>query len=191
VYAFETNIQAQTVRGLNTAASNLLFEGFPAPRQPKVMPVATHKKTAEERFAQALDSRRAAIESGNFASVWKSFSRRKKAEMAKAGMSQDGFMRLQNLTYRVDSAAKQTVLKTKIDSATEMLVLIKQSQTNRPDIFVKQLWVYQDDEWKLDDEEKRAAVPNAEPTTPSVKPVTDSPPASGKPSPASLPGMSN
>jgi len=31
VYAFEVNLQAQTVRGLNSAASKLLSDGFPAP----------------------------------------------------------------------------------------------------------------------------------------------------------------
>ncbi len=30
VYAFEANVQAQTVRGLNTAAVKLLSEGFPS-----------------------------------------------------------------------------------------------------------------------------------------------------------------
>ncbi len=104
-----------------------------------------------------MDNRREALENGDFATVWDSFSQRKKAEMAKGGISQDGFLRVQNRTHRVDSAVKQTVLKTKPESDTQQLVLIKQSQPERPDIFVKQLWVFEDESWKLDDEQKKTA----------------------------------
>ena len=144
VYAFETNIQAQTVRGLNTAASTLLSEGFPPPTV-KIKSAPPPKKDPDSLFSQTLDSRCQAIESGDFQTVWSAFSQRKKTEMAKAGMSRDGFIRLQNLTYHVDSAVKQTIMKTKKSADGGMLVLLKQTQSERPDIYVKQLWIYEDE----------------------------------------------
>jgi hypothetical protein len=184
VYAFETNVQAQTVRGINTAGLRLLSEGFPAPASSKPKPVPAKKESPAELFGQALDQRRQAVEGGDFQAVWDSFSARKKAEMAKAGMSRDGFVRLQTLTFKVDSPAKQAVMKTKGESETEKLALIKQSQVNRPDIFIKQFWVFENGEWKLDDEQKRAAAaPEPSPPAPAA--------ATTKPAPASLPGMSN
>jgi len=196
VYAFEANTQAQTVRGLNTAAITLLSEGFPAPASSKPKPAAPPKKSPADSFPQAMDGRRQALESGDFKAVWSYFSPREKSEMAKAGMSQDGFIRFQNLTYHVDSAVSQSVLKTKQESDTEMLALIKQSQPGRADIFVKQLWSFDGDEWKLDDEEKRAASVKApEPAAPAASgsPAAPSAPmdSSGKPQAKSLPGMGN
>jgi hypothetical protein len=190
VYAFETNVQAQTVRGINTAGIRLLSEGFPAPASPKPQPVPPKKKSPAELFGQALDQYRQAVEGGDFQAVWDNFSARKKTEMAKAGMSRDGFIRLQTLTFKVDSPAKQTVLKSKQESETEMLTLIKQSQPKRPDIFVKQFWVFENGDWKLDDEQKRAATPLVVPAVPASSSTTPAAPAP-KPSPASLPGMSN
>ena len=158
MYAFEVNSQAQTVRGLNTAAIKLLSEGFPsAALGADLKPAPVKKKSPSELFDGTLDAYRQAVEGGDFQAVWDSFSSRKKAEMARGGMSRDGFIRLQNLTFKVDSPAKQSILKTKDDSETQKLVLLKQTQSGRPDIFVKQVWIYQDDEWKLDDEQKRSA----------------------------------
>jgi hypothetical protein len=200
VYAFEVNSQAQTVRGLNTAAIKLLSEGFLPPPSARPKPAPVKKKSPSESFAGTLDTYRQAVEAGEFQTVWDSFSARKKAEMAKGGMSHDGFIRLQNLTFKVDSPAKQAILKTIDESETQKLVLLKQSQSGRPDIFVKQVWIYQDDEWKLDDEQKRSA---AAPTSALAQPPATAPAAapssnsgtpsapSGKPAPASLPGMSN
>jgi len=196
VYAFEANIQAQTVRGLNTAAATLLSEGFPAPLtagRPKPAPAS--KKSAEELFPQAIDSYRDAVKNGDFAVVWDGFSQRKKSEMVKGGISRDGFMRLQGLTHRVESSVNQTVLKTKSESDTEMLVLLKQSQDNRADIFIKELWVFENGTWKMDDEQKRSASTETPVTPPSPAAVPAASAASpgsdaSKPSPASLPGMS-
>ena len=199
VYAFEVNTQAQTVRGINSAASQLLSEGFPPPqaRQPKEAP--RPKKSPVERFSQALDRRREAIAGGDFQTVWNLFSQRMKSEMAKAGISPDGFIRLQGLTHRVESHMKQEVLKTKQESETNMLVLVKESQPDRPDIFLKQLWVFEDGAWKLDDEQKRTSTANtAGPQDSGVKPEPRQPQQSPEPSapnpassPASLPGMSH
>jgi len=199
IYAFEVNSQAQTVRGLNTAAIRLLSEGFLPPPSSRPKPAPIKKKSPSESFDGALDSYRQAVEGGDFPAVWDSFSSRKKAEMARGGMSRDGFVRLQNLTFKVDSPAKQSILKTKDDSETQKLVLLKQTQSGRPDIFVKQVWVYQDDGWKLDDEQKRSSgtpppapvpVPTPAPTTAPTTSGTPSAPST-KPAPASLPGMSN
>jgi hypothetical protein len=191
VYAFEVNSQAQTVRGINSAASQLLSEGFPAPpaRRPKETP--RPKKSPVELFSQAMGSYRDAIEGGDFQTVWNMFSQRKKSEMAKAGISSDGFVRLQGLTHRVESGKKQEMLKTKQESDTEMLVLVKETQPGLPDIFLKQLWVFEEGAWKLDDEQKRTSSaqpkPNPEPAAPG--PASNAPPPA--PAPGSLPGMSH
>jgi hypothetical protein len=196
VYAFEVNTQAQTVRGLNSAATKLLSDGFPAPSVARVPSESAPKKSPDALFAEALESHRAAIESGDFQSVWSSFSHRKKSDMARAGMSKEGFVRLQGLTHRVESALKQQVLKTKQDSDTEMLVLIKQTQDGQPDIFVKQLWVFENGTWKLDDEQKKSAAlpaPDAETKTEAVpsQPAEPANPPVPAVAPAKLPGMSN
>ncbi len=203
VYAFEVNLQAQTVRGLNSAASTLLSEGFPAPPTRTAKAAPARKKSPAESFSEAVDAARSATESGDFQAVWNLYSARKRSEMAKGGISQDGFVRLQGLTHKVDSAAKQTVLKTKQQSDTEMLALIKQTQDGRPDVFIKQFWVYENGAWKLDDEQKKASAANAvssqdsglrTETNPSPNPPKQSP-ESSVPSPgvapATLPGMSN
>ncbi len=183
VYAFEVNLQAETVRGLNSAAIQLLSEGFPALPSRKAKAAPEQKKSPVESFSQTIDRSRAAIEGGDFQTVWNLFSQRKKSEMAKGGISQEGFVRLQGLTHRVESAAKQQVLKTKQNSDTDMLVLIKQTQDGRPDVFIKQLWIYENDAWKLDDEQKKASEPAVpSPAAPSPTPA---------PTPTSLPGMSN
>jgi hypothetical protein len=212
VYAFEVNIQAQTVRGLNSAATKLLSEGFPAPPSAKAKSAPAAKKSPAELFIAAVDSRKEAIEGGDFQAVWDLFSKRKKADMARAGMSEDGFIRLQGLTHKVESSLKQEILKTKPESDTEMLVLIKQTQDKQPDIFIKQLWTFENGAWKLDDEQKHNAETPAAPPAPEVQntnsekpqsPPVVSPPdqanppagaattAKPTPSPTSLPGMSN
>jgi hypothetical protein len=207
VYAFEANVQAQTVRGLNTAALKLLSEGFPAPQASTPKSIAAPKRKPLDLFSEALDHHRETLEGGDFTAVWNSFSQRKKSEMAKGGISQEGFTRLQSLTHGVDSATKQTVLKTKEESETEMLVLLKQTQSGHPDIFIKQFWVFEDDAWKLDDEQKRSAQ-NAAAGSQTPGPMPESSPSEksdSKPSnqssvstapnpavkPAALPGMSN
>jgi hypothetical protein len=202
VYAFEVNLQAQTVRGLNSAASKLLSEGFPAPPSRAAKAAPAKKKSPADSFGEAVDAARSAVENGDFQTVWNLYSQRKKSEMARGGISQDGFVRLQGLTHKVESAAKQTVLKTKPQSDTEMLVLIKQTQDGQPDVFIKQFWVYENEAWKLDDEQKKssnasAATPSA--PEPAAAPVPATPPKPSpepavpetKPSPATLPGMSN
>jgi hypothetical protein len=188
VYAFEVNLQAQSVRGLNSAAARLLAEGFPAPPAPKAKETPPPKKSPEKVFAEAVKGYCDALENGDFAAVWGSFSQRKRSEMSKAGISRDGYLRLQSLTFRVESAIKQTVLKVKAESDTERLLLLRQSQARRPDIFVKQLWIFEEGEWKLDDEQKRA-VQNAASTSPPSSPSAPSTPP--KPPVSKLPGMSN
>jgi hypothetical protein len=205
LYSFEVNIPAQTVRGLNSAATKLLSEGFPAPPGARSKaPKAEPKKPSAELFSQAIQSHQEAVEGGDFSSVWDSFSDRKRSEMAKGGISRDGFIRLQGLTHRVESAVKLEVLKTKQQSDTEMLILLRQTQNDRPDVFLKQLWVFENGAWKLDDEQKKMVAPEpsaAPPAAPSASTPVPTPttpvapasnePAPSKPSPASLPGMSN
>ena len=194
IYAFETNVQAQTVRGINTAGIRLLSEGFPAPASQKPKPAPARKKSPAELFGPALDQHRQAVENGDFQTVWDSCSARKKMEMGKAGMSRDGYVRLQTLTYKVDSPAKQAILKTRQESETEMLALIKQSQAGRPDILIKQFWVFENGDWKLDDEQKRAASMDVQRSTSDVQ-SQSKPPASDvgrhTSDPTVLPGMSN
>ena len=81
VYAFEVNLLAQTVRGLNTAASQLLSEGFAAPPSHKAKAALAPKKSSAESFAPTLDNFRAAAEGGDFQAVWNSYSARKKSRM--------------------------------------------------------------------------------------------------------------
>ena len=202
VYAFEVNLQAETVRSLNSAASKLLSEGFPAPPAPKAKPAPVAKKTPVELFSHAIESHREAMDGGDFQTIWDLFSQRKKSEMARGGISRDGFIRLQGLTHRVESTSKEAILKSKQQSDTEMLVLLKQTQDGRPDIFVKQLWVFENGEWKLDDEQKRAAASAVSEAPPAAAPGAAAPvapapatapstPSSEKPVPTTLPGMSN
>ena len=194
VYAFEVNLQAQTVRGSNSAASKLLSEGFPAAPSQKAKAAPAPKKSPAALFSQSIEDYRTAVEGGDFQTVWNSFSSRKKSEMARAGISQDGFIRLQGLTHRVETGLKEAVLKTKQDSDGAMLVLLKQTQDGLPDVFIKQLWVYENDAWKLDDEQKRASgAPQAAAPAPAETPKPSPEPSAPTPaaSPASLPGMSN
>jgi hypothetical protein len=189
VCAFSVNLPAQTVHGLNSAGTKLLAEGFPRPAaaERKAPP---KPKSPAEAFQPALDARRSAVESGDFPTIWKSFSRRKRAEMAKGGISQEGFVRLQALTYRLESPPEQQVLKTKSESEHERLVLMKQTQAKRDDVFLKQQWVFEDDEWRLDEEEKRIASTPAEPAEPAAKaPAPTSAPPSA-PSTAPEPAQS-
>jgi hypothetical protein len=197
VYAFETNVQAQTVRGLNTAAIRLLNEGFPAPAsaaKPKAAPAK--KQSPAELFPEALETMRQALDSADFQTVWNTFSQRKKNEMAKGGMSRDGFIRLQSLTHHVDQPVRQSMIKTKAESDKSRLVLIKQTQSGRPDLFVKQFWIFDEGEWKLDDEQKHGVAAPASASDSSAAPSAGSAPVSSapqasKPIPAKLPGMSN
>ena len=109
-------------------------------------------------------------------------------------MSQEGFVRLQGLTHRVEAAMKQKVLKTKQQSDTEVFVLIQQTQDGRPDIFIKQLWVSENGEWRLDDEQKRSAespAPASPPVTAPSTPVDGAKAPTPAITPTSLPGMSN
>src|SRR5207302_6364381 len=85
VYAFEVNTQAQTVRGINSAASRLLSEGFPSPTARKPQGSSRPQKSPWALFSRVQSSRREAIEGGDFQTVWNMFSQRKKNEMAKGG----------------------------------------------------------------------------------------------------------
>jgi len=198
VYAFEVNLDAQTVRGLNTAAVKLLAEGFPNPQAaaPKQLPPPA--KTPAQLFAGAIVRYVDAYEKGDFSGIWQMFSPRKKAEMIRAGISETGFVRLQSLTHGLEAGIEQKLLKTKDDGDNHMLVLLRQTQPNHPDIFIKQLWVMEDHSWKLDDEQKKSApqpvsngggavgagenVPQAPPPEAAAKPKQDV---------MSLPGISH
>ena len=207
VYAFEVNLAAQSVQGLNTAAIKLLAEGFvPPPPPPKTPP------TQEERFQAAMQNRRKAFENGDFSSLWDVFSQRKRTEMSTAGISKSGFMHLQSLTRGLEPNTTQTVLKTKKMSDKEELVLLRQhSQGKHGDMFLKQRWVLENGQWKLDEEDKKSAEPEPEsPSTPPAAPSAGSPappgsspatvsptpapagnPPASKPSVLSLPGISS
>ncbi|MFA5974814.1 MAG: hypothetical protein WC859_01440 [Elusimicrobiota bacterium] len=190
LYAFEVNLQAQTVRPLNTAAAHLLAEGFRSPVSTSIKkPPSPPAPSPVERSKAGLTAYQKSIEKGDFAEVWRSFSDHKRSEMLKAGISQDGFVRVQSLTHGLESGLHYTLLKTKQESEKQILVLWRQSQPNHPDLFLKQLWVFENDEWKLEDEQKRSAE-----TTPS--PAAKPPSSNQAPSPSkqpllSLPGLSN
>jgi len=215
VYLFETNLQAQSVRGLNTAAVRLLNEGFAAPasKTAAAPAPAKSKKNPADYFPSAINDRRQAFEQGDFDNVWETFSRRKQNEMEQGGISAVGFTRMQKLTFRPGSGVKQSIVKTKSESATVSLVLLKQTQPKHPDIYVKQTWVWEDDSWRLDDEEKRSAAayapgsspesaePPPAPPAPPAASAGDAPPAAkphadsnskpSKPIPTGLPGFSD
>jgi hypothetical protein len=193
MYAFETNLQVQSVRGINTAGIRLLNEGFinPAAKTPTASTPAKPKKSPADFFPGTINDRRQAYEQGDFDKVWEMFSEHRKSEMAQGGITQSGFIRMQKLSYRMGSPAKQTIVKTKEESDSERLVLVKQSQAKHPDIFIKQRWIWEDDAWRLDDEEKKIA---NETVTHAAEP--ESAPASGdapavKPVPKGLPGLTD
>jgi hypothetical protein len=201
VYAFEVNLQVESVRGVNSAAIKLLAEGFPKPVVKASAPAPPPKKSPGDLFPGAINDRRAAFEQGDFEAVWDLFSARRKSDMSQGGITRDGFIRMQKLTYRPNSGLKQDIVKTKTESDTERLVLLRQSQPKHPDIYVKQRWLWEDSAWRLDEEEKKAATAVL-PTPPAAEPGPQtpppSPPSSSKPAPTgfapqipNLPGLSD
>jgi hypothetical protein len=180
IHAFSVNVPAQSVRAANSAAEKLLAEGFKRPAEPKAAP---KPKSRMEKFTDAVGSRREAVQRGDFSAVWDLFSRRKRAEMAKGGISREGFIRLQSLTHKLESAPEQELLKTSPETDGERLALLKQTQAKREDVFIKQRWIYEDDTWRLDDEEKRSGTPAAPPPpAPSSRETSEPAPAATPPS---------
>lgn len=197
VYGFEVNLDAQMVRPLNSAAARLMSDGFggetpKAASSSSASSAAPKPKSAEAKLTEALDERRAAVESGDFGTVWKSFSRRKRSEMVAGGISESGFVRLQTITRGVESEVKQTVLKKGKDEDGAALVLLRQTQAKHPDLFLKQRWTEEDGTWKLDNEEKRSADAgsSAAPAAPAV-PATPANSANPANPLLKLPGLSN
>lgn len=195
VYTFEANLDALTVRGLNIAAQRLLSEGFREPggrsallKKEPPAPVAK-APPAGQRFKAVLETRRIAIENGDYAAVWSMFSRRKQSEMINAGISESGYIQLQTLRHKLESAAAQEILKTKAESTTERLVLLRETHSQHGEVFLKQRWILEDDEWRLDDEEKRTGNKPAE-SSADVS-VSSAPATSYSVDPRSLPGLSN
>jgi hypothetical protein len=196
VYAFEANVAVLSVRGLNTAASRLLSEGLKKPSAPAPVAAAAPAKkkspTPSETFDDAVAARSQAIENGDFDTVWDSFSRRKRSEMIQAGMSREGFVRLQGLTHKLESGLSQKILKSITESDKQRLVLIRESHPPHGEFFLKQRWLYEEGGWKLDNEEKRA--PDSAPAAP-VNTSASEPETSSRAKPAipvkSLPGVSN
>lgn len=191
VYAFETNQQALTVRPLNTAAEKWLAEG-PVPRvktEPPPPP-PPKKPSSEELFKSAIETRRVAIENADYAVVWNMFTHRKQSEMIQAGMSEAGFVQLQSLRNKVDAGSNQEILKTSRVSANERLVLLREKHPKREEIFLKQKWLLEDGDWRLDEEDKKAVSTSA--AEPAEEPSTSPTPAATPPVPVqSLPGISN
>ncbi len=186
VYAFEVNLEAQTIRGLNTAGIHVLAVGFPPPVAPAPLVRQKAVKAPAEKFREAEGQRREAFEKGEFSQVWDSFSTNRRSQMTRAGISESGFVRIQGLTHGLEAGIKQTVLKTKDEGEGRMLVLLRQTQPNRPDMFLKQTWVTEEGAWKLDEEEKKAATEQA----PQGPPVSDNP-GKVKPNVISLPGIAH
>jgi hypothetical protein len=200
VYAFEVNLQVQSVRGLNSAGIRLLTEGFPRPAAAKPAEAAKPKRSPGDLFPGALNDRRQAFEQGDFEAVWQSFSARRQAEMQQGGISQSGFVRMQKMTYAA-AGVQQTILKTKPEGETSRLVLLRQAQPKHPDIYIKQRWIFENDAWRLDDEEKKVAeaapagdqnpAPSAEPAAapenPAAEPAPQPPAAPAVP--PNLPGL--
>ncbi len=214
IYVFEANLEAQTVRGVNSAAARLLSEGFPRPVLKKPEPSASAKPS--DSFLPAVQGRCSAVEKGDFSEVWQLFSPRKRSEMNAGGISESGYVRLQALTHGLEAGIKQSVLKTHKEEDNAMLVLLRQEQPGHADMFLKQRWVYAANQWKLDEEEKKmanspetatpanesrsapadapaipAAIAPASSNNPSTNSAMGAPPTSPKISPLSLPGVSN
>jgi hypothetical protein len=189
VYSFEVNLPVQSVRGLNTAATKLLAEGFPAPHVPKAKEAEKPKKSPGDFFPGAINDRRQAFEQGDFDTVWEMFSRRRKTEMQQGGINAAGFTRMQKLTYRPDAAVQQTIVKTRNDSETIRLVLVRQSQPKHPDIFIKQRWVWEDESWRLDDEEKKVAAAASSADTPQSESPSAAPSSEPPQRPAGMPNL--
>ena len=96
---------------------------------------------------------------------------------------------MQKMSYRPGAGVQQTIMKTKADSDTERLVLIKQTQPKHPDMFIKQRWVWEDNAWRLDDEEKKfVASANADSGAEAAQNPT---PANPRAIPPGLPGFSD
>jgi len=183
VYAFESNLQAKTVRPLNSKAAKLMAEGIGGASKPAAAAPAAPAKPKVPEFSGALDDWSRAQQSGDFDTVWNSFSSRKVNEMRKGGISRDGFMRVQSLTKKSETGTQIKTEKIKNEGDNGRLVLLRQTQPGRADLFIKQYWTLEDNVWKLDDEEKKTAE-----ATPTSAAPTDAP---ARPPVTSLPGISN
>lgn len=181
VNAFEVNLEAQTVRPLNSRAAQLVSQ--PQPTSPKPAESAPAKPKAPD-FGDAITDWQNAVQSGDFDTVWNAYSERKIRDMEKGGISHAGFVRLQALTHKLESDSSLNLLKTKADGANSRLVLFRQTQKGRPDLFIRQSWVLEDGAWKLDDEQKKTA---SDSTAAPAEPA----PSTEKPSVSSLPGVSH
>jgi len=151
----------------------LLAQGFPkrkpkGVRKPRPKPKPKPKETMEKKFTKNTNQRIEAIEKGDFSTVWGHFSERRKAEMAKAGISRSGFIKVQSLTHKLESGVSQETVRSKKINNVRRVLLIRQSQKDRPEVLIMQTWVVEDGEWKLDSEAKKAT-----PKTASNKPPTD------------------
>jgi hypothetical protein len=188
VNAFEVNLEAQTVRPLNSAAAKLFSNNSAA---------AAHKAPAPEKpktpdFKDALADWQAAVQNGDFETVWGTFSDRKILDMSKGGISHSGFVRLQTLTHKLEAGNQLNVLKMKSEGNDSRLVLLKQSQKGQSDVFIRQYWVLENGVWKLDDEQKKAATSSGSAESESESaPSAESSTTAAKPPIASLPGISH
>jgi hypothetical protein len=177
IHAFEVNLEAQTVRPLNSKAAKLMSEGVGGASK---TPAETPAKPKMPDFQDTLSEWQSAVQSGDFETVWAEFSDRKVRDMQKGGISHSGFVRLQALTHKVEADTAIHVMKVKSEGTDSRLVLLKQTQKGRPDIFIRQYWMLENGAWKLDDEQKKAA------------PAADASPApEAKPAVTSLPGISH
>ena len=176
VYAFEVNLEAQSVRGLNTAAAKLLAEGFPRPNAPAPTGSAPKPKDQTPPFDDALNQYQGDVQNADFGKIWDCFSDRKHAEMSSGGISQEGYVRLQTLTRKLEKNFSQEVLKTKSAGNDQMLVLLRQTYDGGAPIYLKQTWVLQDHAWRLDEEAKKMA---EQPAVESAAPAAETPPAQG------------
>jgi len=188
INAFEVNLEAQTVRPLNSRAAKLL-QGSGAP--PKVSPTPAKPKTPE--FKEALSDWQGAMQAGDFETVWNAYSDRKIQDMSKGGISHSGFVRLQSLTHKLETGMQLNVVKTKKEGEESRLVLLKQTQKGQPDIFIRQYWIMENNAWKLDDEQKKTATAPAvdESATGSSASDSEPPAASSRPPVTSLPGIAH
>jgi len=182
--AFEVNLEAQTVRPLNSAAAKLFSDNTAAAHKTAEAPA----KPKTPDFNGALSDWQDAVQNGDFEAVWNTFSDRKIQDMSKGGISHSGFVRLQTLTHKLEAGNSVNVLKVKSDGNDSRLVLLKQSKNGQPDVFIRQYWVLENGAWKLDDEQKKAGSAAA-PSANAVPAESSSAPAT--PSVTSLPGISH
>ena len=155
VYLFEANLQAQALRGLNSAAQNLMQTGIQTPSSPAAAAAphpASLKTVAENRVK--------AISQGDYATAWTLFSTRRRTEMQAAGMSESSYSRLEQMKH-LNQPIEQDIQTITEHGAQGALVTVLQHQNGHADVLIGQHWIQEKGAWKLDDERQKSTATDA------------------------------